>query len=370
MIKNAVKTGYVKLITIKTRKADYFHYEDLFFRETLRYQLRKKSEHGCYLCCACVSDNSAKLHIDKNDMLVIEEPEKHSKKCREYLIDISQRMRSEAVSGYMKSNGKLNVSFNWTDKSRPSSDAISISDADITRKKQLDFSSWIAASNLLTFINRTESASMIKGAAEQADDVRFIMGTHICFNPKIKDSSEILFSSDKFYSSQGVGYYGLYYGKIVSVPKRDAEGSKVNMYIRAISIDGRPIGFRVKSKEFLHLYEYLPDKDNAWICGFIKVRELEYDNSKGNVSYKKAGAPIPNRLFVKDTYKAVVKEMRYFRLFSCNNAGMIVFNNNELRLSNEALEKGLKLYRPLVCNPAVNPGIMIFNKDGEDKSLL
>ena len=363
-----IKTCYVRLENKKTGDQEYYHYEDIIFNEPLRVRIEKRSKRECGLYCACRLDNEAKVIISEDGKLVFENSNAHSKQCKKYLSDFLRRISSLSVDGYRTTRGKIEVNFNWTEKARPAGYLFTIKDTDISKGKQLSFPGWIFSSNAFSFISRTGNSLILTEPNIQANNVLFTMMSHAIKNNAILEKEKLIDESF-LYTEQTVGFYGLYYGKIVSIPKEDEAGSRVNLYVRVVGINNRPASFRVKTKEFIKLYDMLPDKENAWICGFIRIKELEFDNAKGAMPTLKNATPLPNRRYVDTKQKVIIREMRVFTLFCCNKAGMIVTDSAELSKSNEALAVGKKLYRPLIGIPGVNSGIMIYNENGEDEVL-
>ena len=370
-MENIVKTCYIRMVYKKQRRVEYYHYEDVFFREPLRVRISKLAEWDCDIYCACQKENIVKIKLSDTGAWGFENYAAHSDSCKRYLANLIYACRNGAISAYMRTGSKVSVDFNYTKKARPSSLLLGHNfKLNLLKAKALSFSQFIAVSNLMTFIYRTSSAQIQKEAVSQARDVLFTMGSHLIRNSSLGDETEKRIDDSFLFVDQSVGFYGFYYGKILSIPSLAEDGnSKINIYVKTVGLNGRTLSFRVKIKEFMPLYDNLIDKEHAWICGFIGVKELSFDNAKGGFVAAKAATPLPGKTYTDTKQKMIVKEMRVFRLFCCNKAGMIDYDKRELDRSNDALAKGLKLYRPLVGISKADSEIMIYNENGEDELL-
>lgn len=360
------KTGYVRMIYRKSRKAEYMHYEDLFFNESLRTRVAKLSEHDCSIYCGCSSDNIAPVTFDELGNILVDTKKGHSEECGRFLSTASACIKKTGLKGYINVRGKISVGFSWSEKARASADIIRLRDL-AEPGSTLGLSSWIAFNNCLSFVNRTASARISTDPFEQASSVIFMMGTHGCVNRS--SGTEVLFNDEHLFLSKDYSVGGLFYGKISYVPEVGEVAGKKYVYVRTVGLDGRSMRVRVRTAEFYKLLGELPDTENAWMCGFVRKKELKYDKAFGGFDVSKTAVPLPNtKTFVKDEYKLLVNEMSVYRLFSCNRAGMIVFNRNEVAASNDALANGLRLYRPVISS-GISGGIMVYNSDSEDACL-
>ena len=349
-MEHKVRQGYIMIADGRSVKAVY-SYEELFMNPLLRRHIRDTLGTFEEIRCCC-RPHGSRLSIDENGDIIYGDPMAHSDRCRDFFSLLAVRRSYPVMNSFYAGNTELPVSFSWKTIAKADARMLRPKDLQLGDCDRLSLSSYICLMNALAF----RGAKYSDKDTDYALGLRVLsrMGTKILRNDAIKDGPVTYTIDEKtIFGRQGIGEQGFYYGRIVDVPEKyihrdpsDPAHNKPFMFVVLTSPDGKRLGIRVKKKEFLPFYDVLPAKESAWFCGFIKIRQVAVDSTFGKKGSGVPPPPLPNQQ--KTSYvaiKAIVREARMYRLFTCNDAGMIVFSKEEYDLSNAALRSGAVLYR-------------------------
>lgn len=367
-----IKLRYIRVLDRKKKLVNYVHMEDIVFSESTRNVLRSRSEFDNVLVCGCRSDHTAVISFLDDGSMDFGPSVVHDPKCVSYRDMLFRIFDNPGLGGFTRVRGRLSVGFYWGTKTRPTSGIITAEDIiSCGKRSKLSFSEWISACNRLAFTRRigdvrTYSSDLLS----QTEEVLFQMGTHRLSYKNGKVDDEIIFSDENIYTGQQAGASGLCYGKIYSISKPPEGRADKYRFVRLTGARGKAISFRVHSREFLSLYESLPSTENAWLCGMVETRLISYDPVGAGGGVGGSDIPIPgheNAYSVKQ--KNYVSVLKSYRLFCCNDAGMIVPSRRALELTNRYLAEGMNIYTPFVFS-SVQEVFMQYRESEDDLPLL
>jgi len=378
MSEKILKTGYVKVLDRAGRIAGLYSIEELYLQKKKRQQCAFDASmvSGRVFCC-CKELSKNEVWISGNGEMDLGDGENHTQECAEYYGALSRYVNSLGFGAYIREES-LRTDFDWTGKGRAS---VKLLDEEklLEMGRTISFDSWLFINNTLAFSRMQRKAFVLDNAmafsekfTEQIGDQTFrrVSGGN---ERSVSTRGNFLYR-DRMQANE----YGLYYGKIIDIPEKYNSGKGKNVYLRVtqMMVNGTPVGdrdvfLRVQKEQFLDSYNRVAKTEGAYICGFVRIKELNLDSAEkkmgvavnaGKVSLKVSSEKAGN--------KKLVKEMKFGRVFCCNSAGLIVFTEKEYELSQRAIFEKLLVYRP-VYGPFdynITP-LMVVTKNGKDIRL-
>lgn len=365
----ATKIGYVRVCAGDGNIANMLRYEDLYIKNRLRQTAAyQAATAGGGIYCTCQATNSVKIRIESNGSVRLPDPSLHTQKCIDYMQPMTNYIDSTPLGSLLK-GAPMSVGFNFMNP-RVGIKGAYLEDFDLTRKKSLPLSTFILLNNWLAFSGAYPAGINIYDSQRCARTFLEVLREETIVYPGktqnycVKPQGGFLYRKE-----MENGDLGFYYGRINKIPEKYNSGKGTGLYLFVSPMgDGyKDIFLRVPKNEFQIAYEDLPDTGNAYICGFIRARDLKIDASEQKLS---TGVINPGKIssshIEKDYTVKRVYEMKHGCVFSCNRIGLAVFDRNELEASDRLLDAGRIVYRPLYGSVENGHSLMVFNHKGKD----
>ena len=370
-----VKTGYVKVLDNKGNIKQLFRYDELYMNVRKRQEAAYLAavNRGCIACC-CKHTKIVKINIERNGAVTFPDISLHSLGCVSFLNEMRSYIAETPLQAFLEGL-PVEVSFNWEKPPELLTTAV-ISSFEIARKRKLSFSQWLVINNAIAFSGNRSfplDAESMCGIFTDWIDRQMIGRNSKGSRISVRTREDFLFRD-----GMEADTTGFYYGKILDIPAKYNSGKGKNLYIIVSRMKAggnlrnrRDIFLRVPKEKFLSALEALPDKKNAYISGFVKVRDVVLDAAEKKFTL--SGPLNPGKTGLsgesKEKNKKRIFEMRFGCLFTALDNGLIVFTKEEYEAGQKAVREKRICYRHIFETRRVELSLMAENENGEDEKL-